>query len=82
MMHLNDVETSIGTFVRRAFLLAPEQRRTILAASSELGRGFSLVVQFVVPQMGQEYGELDCLSRLSVNRVLDLYHGYPDTERI
>ena len=72
VVQLDDVETVVGTFVRRIFILGPQRRRTVIAASVELEDGAGAIVQFVVPSMGQNDEELEGLSLLSVSKVLEL----------
>ena len=69
---LNDVQTPIGTFVRRRLVLAPHHRRTVLASAAEVDDGLDVVAQFVVPGMDQEEETLEALSLLSISKVLEL----------
>lgn len=69
---LDDVQTPIGTFVRRRLVLAPHHRRTVLASAAEVDNGLDVVVQFVIPGVDQEEDTLEALSLLSISKVLEL----------
>lgn len=72
---LNDVQTPLGTFVRRRFVLAPHHRRTVLASAAEVDDGLDVVAQFVVPGVDQGEDTIEALSLLSISKVLELDEG-------
>ncbi|MYH95340.1 MAG: hypothetical protein F4129_02410 [Acidimicrobiia bacterium] len=72
---LDDVQTPIGTFVRRRFVLAPHHRRTVLASAAEVDDGLDVMAQFVVPGVDREEEAIEALSLLSISKVLELDEG-------
>ena len=73
VIQLDDVSTSIGTLVRRVFLLSPQYRRAVIAAAAEVDGRPDAVVQFVIPGIGQDVEYLESLSLLSISKVLEMY---------
>ena len=72
VIHLNELETPIGTLVRTAFRVIAQTPRTIVAASAQPAGGLGLVMQFVLPALGQDREELECLSRLAIGKALEV----------
>ena len=72
VIQLDEITTEIGVFVRRAFSLMPQRRRTVVAAAAEVEDDLDFVVQLVVPGVDQGQEELEALSQLSIAKALEL----------
>lgn len=72
VMALDDVDTPLGTFVRRAFLSTPRRQRTVISGAAEVEDGNDVIVQFAVAGTDHDVARLDALWSLSIDKILEI----------
>lgn len=68
---LDDLETSIARFSRRALVWTWQRKRTVVAAAAEIATGGDVLVQFVLSGVHQNLEDLEMLSLLSISKTVE-----------